>query len=108
MTIQASSQAKTFFTNGSLPIFLTQKNKYQMGFLLFTIAVGLYLPANHIHFFPPQLLPFSWIDSAIPFLPNSVWVYISEYFFFMAVYYTCKDLVNLNKYYYSFLVLQIV
>ncbi len=99
---------KPFLSSGSLPIFMTRENKNSLGLFLAAIAIGLYLPANHIHFFPPQVLPMSWIDSVVPFLPYSVWIYISEYIFFIAVYMTCKDLVNLNKYFYSFLILQIV
>jgi membrane-associated phospholipid phosphatase len=63
----------------------------------------LYLTSNHIHVFSPQYLPMSWVDSMIPFLPYTVWIYLSEYIFFVAVYVTCKDMVNLNKYFYSYL-----
>ena len=92
----------------ALPIFMTQANKYWVGAFLASVAIALYLPANHFHFFPPQLLPLSWIDGNVPFLPYSVWVYVSEYIFFVAVYFTCRDMVNLNKYFYSFLVLQTI
>ena len=73
---------------------------------MFTIATILYLTANHFHFFPPQMLPMTWVDQAVPFIPQTVWIYTSEYIFFGAVYITCKDLVNANKYLYSFLLLQ--
>src|SRR5262245_33157139 len=108
MTTQFPAQLKTALGNWSLPLFMNQNNKYPMGFLLFAIAVVLYLPANHIHFFTSQLLPMSWIDTLVPFAPNTVWIYISEYIFFPVVYYTCKDLINLNRYFYSFLVLQVI
>jgi membrane-associated phospholipid phosphatase len=101
-------QNKSLFGNWTLPIFMTKENKYLMGLFLALCAVALYLPANHFHFFPPQLLPFSWVDTVVPFLPYTVWIYISEYVFFVAVYLTCRDLVNLNKYFYSFLALQTV
>lgn len=71
------------------------------------LAALLYLPANHFHLYPPQLLPFWWLDTVVPFIPETVWIYTSEYIFFIVVYITCKDMVNLNKYFYSFLVLQI-
>ncbi len=90
------------------PIFVTRNNKYWMGFGLFIFAVLLYLSSNHYHFIEPRLLPMSWIDQAVPFIPHSVWIYISEYFFFLVVYMTCQDMVNLNKYFYSFLILQTV
>jgi membrane-associated phospholipid phosphatase len=49
----------------------------------------------------------SW-DKAIPFLPHTVWIYTSEMFLFFSVYILSKDIVNANKYLYSFLALQIV
>jgi membrane-associated phospholipid phosphatase len=92
----------------ALPLFFNKKNKYPMGILMAIFAIAVYLPANHFHLSEPSLLPMHWIDTAIPFLPESVWIYISEYLFFVVVYLTCKDLGNLNKYFYSFLVLQVV
>jgi hypothetical protein len=92
----------------ALPLFLTERWKYLAGALMFVFAAILYLASNHLHFYPPQMLPMSWIDHAVPFLPNTVWIYVSEYVFFITVYVTCRDMVNLNRYLYSFVVLQIV
>jgi membrane-associated phospholipid phosphatase len=92
----------------ALPIFMTRQNKWPVGVAVFIVAVALYLASNHIHIFPPQLLPMSWIDQAVPFLPNTVWIYISEYLFFVYVYASAKDMVNFNKYIYSFSFMQIV
>jgi len=97
---------KTFIGNRSLPIFMTPENKYPVGFALSIIATALYLYSNHFHLYPPQFLPMYWIDTVVPFLPHTVWIYVSEYIFFVAVYLTCRDMVNLNKYFYSFLTLQ--
>jgi membrane-associated phospholipid phosphatase len=91
-----------------LPIFLTPEMKWPAGMATFTAAVVLYLAANHIHLFPPQLLPLSWVDQVTPFLPNTVWIYVSEYLFFFFIYHLCRDMVNTNKYLYSFLTLQIL
>lgn len=107
MNIRYSIQSKVF-SQPVLPIFVNPKNKYLVGFIVFIILATLYLTANHFHFFKPQLLPFSWVDSVVPFWPYTVWVYTSEYIFFIAVYMTCKDLVNLNKYVYSIFVLWLV
>lgn len=108
MNTHFPAQVKTFFGNWSLPIFITEKNRYPFGFVLSLIATVLYMASNHLHFFTPQLLPLFWIDSTVPFIPNTVWIYTSEYIFFIVAYVTCKDLVNLNKFCYSFLVLQVV
>src|SRR5215213_7099154 len=103
MNTHSPAQVKTFLANWTLPIFMTKENKYSIGVMLAFAAVMLYLISNHYHLFTPQLLPMYWIDTFVPFLPNSVWIYISEYVFFAVVYVTCRDMVNLNKYFYSFL-----
>jgi membrane-associated phospholipid phosphatase len=107
MSTHSPAQVKTFLANWYLPLFMTKENKYVVGFMLACVAVALYLSSNHFHFSTPQLLPLYWIDTVVPFLPYTVWIYISEYIFFVVVYITCKDMVNLNKYFYSFLVLQV-
>jgi membrane-associated phospholipid phosphatase len=91
----------------ALPLFLTREKKYPVGWAMFAFAAGVYLIVNHFHFTPPQELPRSWIDLAVPFLPNSFWIYLSEYLFFTAIYMTSSDMTNLNKFVYSFVVLQI-
>jgi membrane-associated phospholipid phosphatase len=93
---------------GALPLFLTRRSKFPMGALMFGLAVALYLPVNHFPAFEPQLLPLSWADRAVPFLPNSVWIYLSEWIFFIVVYALARDLNNTNKYIYSFLGLQLL
>lgn len=108
MNTHSPAHFKTLIGNWSLPIFMTKENKYPIGVVLFLLAVTLYLCSNHFHFFPPRLLPLSWVDTVVPFLPGSVWLYISDYLFFAAVYITCKDMMNLNKYFYSFLFLQVI
>jgi membrane-associated phospholipid phosphatase len=92
----------------ALPLFLTPENKYVSGVTMFAIATILYLTSNHFHFFTPQYLPMTWVDQAVPFIPLTLWIYISEYVFFAAIYLTCRDLVNANKYLYSFFALQTV
>ena len=74
---------------------------------MFLIAAVAYITSNHFHIFPPVLLPMSAIDQWVPFIPQTVWIYTSEYWFFVTVYLVCKDLENVNKYLYSFLALQI-
>jgi membrane-associated phospholipid phosphatase len=92
----------------ALPIFLTKQNKYFYSGLWVLIGGSLYMFSNHNPLFTPQLLPMTWIDKAVPFLPWTYWIYTSEFFLFFSVYIVCKDLVNANKYLYSFLTLQII
>ncbi len=92
----------------SLPLILNRENKIFIGVAWFIIAASLYLSSNHVHFFDPHFLPMSWMDSGIPFIPQTVWIYLSEYVFFYSIYLICKDIVNLNRYIYSFMALQLV
>ncbi|MCM2277615.1 MAG: phosphatase PAP2 family protein [Oligoflexia bacterium] len=94
------------FTGWSVPMLITQENKTWMGLTLAFVATVLYMTSNHIHLFPPQLLPMTALDQAIPFVPGTVWIYTSEYYLFLTVYLLCKDIENLNRYAYSFLTLQ--
>ena len=108
MNAYLPAQFRTFLSSWALPVFMRGENKTRVGFFLATVATLLYVGSNRFHLYPPRLLPLWWVDQAVPFIPLSVWVYISEYLFFPVVYFTCKDLVNLNKYFYSFLFLQIL
>jgi len=89
-----------------LPLFLTEENRILTGLLLFGSTAFLYVATNHYQLMPPQFLPMTWVDYAIPFLPQTVWLYISEYFFFAMIYLSVKDLALLNRYFYSLFSLQ--
>ena len=68
-----------------------------------TLIFGLllYFLTNHLHFFYPQLLPLTWIDSSIPFIPSSLWIYLSLYPMLGTSFFLARDLENLNKYLYA-------
>ncbi len=91
----------------ALPLVVHPANKHSMGLAMFLSAAAVYLIGNHFHIFPPQYLQRTWIDFAVPFMPNTVWIYLSEYAFFPAVYLLCRNYINLNKYFYSFIALQL-
>jgi hypothetical protein len=101
------SASSTAIRGWWLPLFITQRNKWFVGPLLAAIAVFLYLSSNHIHVFEPQMLPMWWIDRSVPFVPQTVLIYASEYLLFFVVYAMCKDVLNANKYAYSFCMLQV-
>jgi membrane-associated phospholipid phosphatase len=74
---------------------------------MFATGTGLYLATNHFSVTTPHRLPVLWIDKIIPFSPVTVWIYISEWIFLPVAYLRCRDLVGLNKYFYSYLALQL-
>ncbi|HTL11405.1 MAG TPA: phosphatase PAP2 family protein, partial [Bdellovibrionota bacterium] len=73
-----------------------------------TVATLMYVLSNHFHLFPPVMLPMSWVDRAVPFVPQTVWIYTSEFILFILTYALSRDHRNANKYLYSFLALQTV
>jgi membrane-associated phospholipid phosphatase len=86
----------------SLPILVHQENRLIAGVLLFAATAILYLTSNHFHIFKPRLLPVSRIDMAVPFVPQTVWLYVSEYLYFAVVYWGYRDVLNLNRFMYAF------
>ena len=95
-------------TSLALPLFITAKNKVLVGVIAFIFASIIYLSSNHFLLFTPHLLTLTKLDKAIPFIPATIWIYLTEYFLFISVYLLYKDLANLNKYLYSFMGMQIV
>ena len=85
-----------------LPLLVHKDNKFIPGLLLFAATALLYLTVNHFHIFKPRLLPLTPIDVAVPFVPETVWLYVSEYFYFGIIYYRYRDIENLNRFIYAF------
>lgn len=92
----------------SLPIFLTRENKYRYAVLAASVGTVSYLIPNHFPILEPRLLQMSSLDLAMPFVPWTFWIYLSEYLLFLSVYVLCKDMVNTSKYLYSFFTMQMV
>lgn len=68
----------------------------------------LYQLTNRVHLFEPKLLPFTWVDTSIPFLPSTVWIYFTEYAFFVYAYFWMKDLKLVTRYYYAYMTILFV
>ena len=91
-----------------LPLFVTRRNKYIAGAIMYAVGYACYYLTNHHNFSEPRQLPMTWVDLNTPFLPLSVLIYISEYFYFAFVYILLRHHDNINKYLYSFFFLQVV
>jgi len=91
----------------ALPLFLTDRNRYPWGVLMFATGAVLYLATNHFHLTAPHRLPLLWMDRAVPFIPETVWIYNSEWIFLPLAYVRCRDLLRLNQFFYSYLALQL-
>jgi membrane-associated phospholipid phosphatase len=42
-------------------------------------VIGIYLVTNHQTWQTPHLLPMTWIDNAVPFMPWTGWIYATVY-----------------------------
>ncbi len=91
-----------------LPIFLNEENKFSTCVALLIVATLLYLSANHFPIFEPQRLHLSFVDKGMPFLPLTVWIYLSEYLYFFVLIFLAKDLRSLNKLIYAMCLLQFI
>ncbi len=63
---------------------------------MFATGTSLYLATNHFPITAPHRLPVLWIDQAIPFIPETVWIYNSEWIFLPIAYLRFRDMVKLS------------
>jgi membrane-associated phospholipid phosphatase len=91
-----------------LPRFISVTNKWFFGMVLFGLAGVIYVGSNHYHFSSPIYLPYTHWDYLVPFLPQTIWIYMSEYFFFLVTYVALRREENVNRFFFSFLFQQTV
>jgi len=68
----------------------------------------LYQLANRVHIIEPKLLSFGYVDSIMPFWPWTVWIYFTEYLFFVYAYFGMKSLNLVTRYYYAYMTILLV
>lgn len=72
--------------------------KLGFGIGMFGIAAPLYLIPNHFPLLPPVELPLTAIDRLIPFVPETIWIYLSEYPLVISAYALTRDSATLTRY----------
>jgi len=92
----------------TLPEFLTERNKIPAAIVWVLVAAIMYGITNRYPLHAPQMLPMSWVDEVVPFMPHTVWIYWSNYLIFAVAYLTAKDLGNLSRYFYASIAMQII
>jgi hypothetical protein len=81
----------------------TARNRLPLALLIFALWAVVYLGTNRFHLREPRLLPMTWVDANVPFVPATVWMYDSAFLYFAAVYLLMReDLDALDRYYRSF------
>lgn len=86
----------------SLVLLVPWKYKWPTGLLVCFISGSLYLSSNHLLLFKARQLSIGSIDKNVPFIPETVWIYVSLFLLIPYVYYLNRCVVSLNKHIYSF------
>ena len=73
--------------------------------MLFRSFVVFYMIPNHVNVFTPSLLPMFGFEKALPFMGWTVWIYLSDYLYIAVAFILLSDKSNMNKIYYSQLML---
>ena len=87
------------------------KDKKSLWGLFFLGGAATLIPyqiINRTHLFEPKLLPFDIVDHAMPFWSWTVWIYITEYLFFIVAYFGLKNRENVTRYFYSYMAILVV
>ncbi len=92
----------------TLPEFLTPRNKIPIAILWVIVAAVIYGFTNRYPVFEPKMLPMSWVDDAVPFIPWTVWIYWSNYLIFAVAYLVARDLSMLARYFYASIAMQLI
>lgn len=89
-----------------LPSVMTKNNRFIIMALAVLYSTFIYTTSNFNPVFTPQLLPEQWIDKVTPFIPESFWIYVTEYFLFLWAMFRFSDVSLMDRYLYGFLSLQ--
>src|SRR5437868_2196811 len=90
--------APTMKRSLSLPCLINQHNRAVMMVLLGLLFFFGYSIPNHFHVFTPQQLPLTELDRAVPLMPWTIFIYVSEYFLFISAYWIFKEDTTRNRY----------
>lgn len=81
--------------------FFKRSQKYWVGPLGILAFVVFYMTPNHFVVFEPKYLFFFDFEKSVPFLNWSIWVYLSDYLYIGLVFMLLKEKNNMNKLFYS-------
>lgn len=85
-----------------LPLFINKENRLRMALMCGVVFLLGYSIPNHFHLFTPQYLPLTSWDLAIPFVPWTIYAYISEYLLFVTAYFHFSRELNRNRYVWAY------
>ncbi len=94
----------------TLPIIAPWRRRWTLGALTCAFGLSFYLFTNHSSslLLTPQYLPLTLVDQKIPYLPESVWVYISLFVFVPLSFWLHRCTISINRFLYGYLTLFLV
>ena len=99
---------KSLSKEAGIPLMVPWKYKWIVGPLWFGMGVLFYLFSNHHPIFQAKMLKMSRMDQSIPFLAETIWIYISEAGFVLTAFSLNRCWVSLNIHLYSFMTLVVM
>lgn len=93
----------------SLPFIIhNRSSKWIYFFIGGAATLILYQITNRFHLTEPKLLPFDIVDNVMPFWPWTVWVYITEYAYFLLAYFGLRNNENVTRYFYAYMTILMI
>jgi membrane-associated phospholipid phosphatase len=68
----------------------------------------MYLIANHFPMGPPRLLPWTAWDAAVPFVPQTVWLYFTDYFLVPTAFLRVRTIGDVRRLVLAFVVMHVL
>ncbi len=65
--------------------------KFLIAVLASLVNAVLYLVPNHFQLEPARQLPWTRFDAAVPFVPSTLWIYVSDYVLVASAFMLCAD-----------------
>lgn len=88
--------------------FFNRNDKIWVGPLGILAFVIFYMLPNHFNIFEPSYIHLFSFEGLIPFIDWTVWIYMSDYLYIAIVFVLLKDKDNMNRIYYSQIMLLMV
>lgn len=84
-------------------VWLEQRNKLVLAVSATALHGLLYGIPNRIHLAPPMELRMTWLDRAVPFVPESFWLYLSDYLLVFIAFLLCRRPGSAARFIYAFM-----
>jgi membrane-associated phospholipid phosphatase len=88
-------------------MFANHRTKYLYGIGVAACTYLLYSATNHSHLFASRFLTVLPFEKRLPLVPWTIWIYLTSFFVMIFIFFDIRDLENLHRLTYAFLILQL-